>query len=116
MSKTLKVMFSLVVALVLVLGLSTTAFAYETYDPSNPPSNNPSYNPSYGPNYTPGPTPVIYYPNYDQEPAQQEAPAAEAEPVPASPKTGDNGIVVLVLVGAAVVATLGYAGVKALRA
>ena len=116
MSKTLKVMFSLVVAFVLVLGLSTTAFAYETYEP------NPSYdNPSYNPSNTPAPTPVIYYPNYNQvsEADEQEAPAATADaanPAPASPKTGDNGMVVVVLVGAAVLATLGYVGVKAQRA
>lgn len=127
MSKTLKVMFSLVVAFVLVLGLSTTAFAYETYEPnpSNfvPPSAdpNPTPNPSYGPNYTPTPSSVIYYPNYNQvsEADEQEVPAATADaanPAPVSPKTGDNGMVVVVLIGAAVLATLGYVGVKALRA
>ena len=135
MSKTLKVMFSLVVAFVLVLGLSTTAFAYETYEPIptgyptpdpswNPtpdPSWNPTPDPSYGPNYTPTPSSVIYYPNYNQvsEADEQEVPAATADaanPAPVSPKTGDNGMVVVVLIGAAVIATLGYVGVKALRA
>lgn len=43
-----------------------------------------------------------------------EEPAAQ-EPVPASPKTGDNGMAVVVLMGAAACVTL-VAGRKALRA
>ena len=43
-----------------------------------------------------------------------EEPAAQ-EPVPASPKTGDNGMTVVVLMGAAACVAL-VAGRKALRA
>ena len=121
MKKAFRIMLSTMLACLLLVGMMSTALAVDggaviIIDPSNNsfPTNDPTYDPNDCLNEQPaGPQ---YYPDYDENPVQEvvEEPAAQ-EPVPASPKTGDNGMAVVVLMGAAACVTL-VAGRKALRA
>lgn len=107
MKKAFRIMLSTMLACLLLVGMMSTAMA-ATADPSNTTPNEVVLNEQ--------PAGPQYYPDYDENPVQEvvEEPAAQ-EPVPASPKTGDNGMAVVVLMGAAACVTL-VAGRKALRA
>lgn len=103
MKKAFRMMLSTLLACLLLVGMMSTAMAATNTTPDDVVLNaQPT-----GPNY---------YPDYDEDPVQEvvEEPAAQ-EPVPASPKTGDNGMTVVVLMGAAACVAL-VAGRKALRA
>lgn len=104
MKKAFKIMLSTMLACLLLVGMMSTAMAAT----ANTTPNDVVLNEQ--------PTGPNYYPDYDENPVQEvvEEPAAQ-EPVPASPKTGDNGMAVVVLMGAAACVTL-VAGRKALRA
>ena len=107
MKKAFRMMLSTLLACLLLVGMMSTAMA-ATADPSNTTPNEVVLNEQ--------PTGPNYYPDYDEDPVQEviEEPAAQ-ELVPASPKTGDNGMTVVVLMGAAACVAL-VAGRKALRA
>lgn len=104
MKKAFRMMLSTLLACLLLVGMMSTAMAAT----ANTTPNDVVLNEQ--------PTGPNYYPDYDEDPVQEvvEEPAAQ-EPVPASPKTGDNGMTVVLLMGAAACVTL-VAGRKALRA
>ena len=103
MKKAYRMMLSTLLACLLLVGMMSTAMAATNTTPDDVVLNEQ-------------PTGPNYYPDYDEDPVQEvvEEPAAQ-EPVPASPKTGDNGMTVVVLMGAAACVAL-VAGRKALRA
>ena len=103
MKKAFRMMLSTLLACLLLVGMMSTAMAATNTTPNDVVLNEQ-------------PTGPNYYPDYDETPVQEvvEEPAAQ-EPVPASPKTGDTGMAVVVLMGAAACVTL-VAGRKALRA
>ena len=105
MKKAFRMMLSTLLACLLLVGMMSTAMAVNMEE--QPTESEPAQEQPTGPQY---------YPDYDEDPVQEvvEEPAAQ-EPVPASPKTGDNGMAVVVLMGAAACVTL-VAGRKALRA
>ena len=104
MKKAFRMMLSTLLACLLLVGMMSTAMAATA---NTTPDDVVLNEQPTGPNY---------YPDYDEDPVQEvvEEPAAQ-EPVPASPKTGDNGMTVVVLMGAAACVAL-VAGRKALRA
>lgn len=104
MKKAFRMMLSTLLACLLLVGMMSTAMAATANTTPNEVVLNEQ------------PTGPNYYPDYDEDPVQEvvEEPAAQ-EPVPASPKTGDNGMTVVVLMGAAACVAL-VAGRKALRA
>lgn len=104
MKKAFRIMLSTMLACLLLVGMMSTAMAAT----ANTTPNDVVLNEQ--------PTGPNYYPDYDEDPVQEvvEEPAAQ-ELVPASPKTGDNGMTVVLLMGAAACVTL-VAGRKALRA
>ena len=104
MKKAFRIMLSTMLACLLLVGMMSTAMAAT----ANTTPNDVVLNEQ--------PTGPNYYPDYDEDPVQEviEEPAAQ-ELVPASPKTGDNGMTVVVLMGAAACVAL-VAGRKALRA
>ena len=104
MKKAFRMMLSTLLACLLLVGMMSTAMAATA---NTTPDDVVLNEQPTGPNY---------YPDYDEDPVQEvvEEPAAQ-ELVPASPKTGDNGMTVVLLMGAAACVTL-VAGRKALRA
>lgn len=106
MKKAFRIMLSTMLACLLLVGMMSTAMAVNLND-EQPTESAPAQEQPAGPNY---------YPDYDEDPVQEvvEEPVV-VEPVPASPKTGDNGMTVVLLMGAAACVTL-VAGRKALRA
>ena len=104
MKKAFRMMLSTLLACLLLVGMMSTAMAATANTTPNEVVLNEQ------------PTGPNYYPDYDEDPVQEvvEEPAAQ-EPVPASPKTGDNGMTVVVLMGAGACVAL-VAGRKALRA
>lgn len=100
MQKAFRIMLSAILAYLLFMSMMSTALAVDVTDNDSSLLNGQ-------------PTGQQYYPDYDEEPAQQEV---EFEPAPASPKTGDNDMTVMVLLmAAAACVTLG-ASHKALHA
>ena len=87
MKKAFRMMLSTLLACLLLVGMMSTAMAATNTTPDDVVLNEQ-------------PTGPNYYPDYDEDPVQEvvEEPAAQ-EPVPASPKTGDNGTMMITLAG-----------------